>query len=429
MAKKKYNEPPVISGTLKDLKGLPKDVSLGEQKKRISANVEAGRARIEGDERLAKLCVTALRNKGEFKRATQGFHTYPARLHPDAAKLLLEALPGESLADPFCGGGTLLVEGLIAGRRVYGSDLNPIATLVATARCAVLSDDDIEALAKELADISAEAKASINQDRKIFLHDAILKYKSWYKPICFNELAALFDAIRNRESAFKPLFQAVFSSLVIKYSMRASDTSNKVVHIDRKKDAVLRAFKDKSKEYILQLRELQSLVSPETPHAEISLSDARMPKFDPVDTIITSPPYPGTYDYLPLQQLRQAWFDLRFQEHAEIGSRRSFKTTREPYEAWLKDTDQWIEAAASVLKPGGKMAIVVGEGMSAGQNLKVAKPTTLAAEKAGLTSIALACVERKDPATEAKKLEYILVFEKSDPKTVKASVKHEESKS
>lgn len=417
MAKKKYNEPEAVSGKLKDLKGLPRDVNLGEQKKRISANIDAGTARIAGDKDLAKLCVTALRHKGQFKRATQGFHTYPARLHPDAAKLLLDALAGESLADPFCGGGTMLVEGLIAGRRVYGSDLSPIATLVSTARCALLSDDDIEALVKELAAISSEAKASITQDRKVFLHDAILKYKSWYKAVCFNELTALFDTIRNRESPFKPLLQAIFSSLVIKYSLRASDTSNKVVYIERKKGAVLRAFKNKAKEYVEQLRELQSLVSPETPPADIRLSDAKMPRYEDVDTIITSPPYPGTYDYLPLQQLRQAWFDLSFQEHAEIGSRRSFKSSKDPYKNWLKDTDQWIEANAKTLKAGGKMAIIVGEGMSAGRSLKVAKPTTDAAEKAGLRFISSACVERKDPATNTKKLEYILVFEKDAKNT------------
>ena len=26
--------------------------------------------------------------------------------------------------------------------------------------------------------------------------------------------------------------------------------------------------------------------------------------------VLTSPPYPGVYDYLPMQQLRAAWLDL-----------------------------------------------------------------------------------------------------------------------
>ena len=400
-------------GDLKDLAGLPKRVNLGTNKKRISGQVEAGHAHIEGDMELGKKCVTALRSSGDFQRATQGFHSYPARLHPEAARLLLEALPGKTLADPFCGGGTVLVEGLIAGRQVFGSDLNPIATLVATSRTALLSPEQLTRLTDELQGIYEKASAMIRENRSVYLHPAILKYKSWYKTNCFNELACLHDVIRNHTSELKPLFQAVFSSLVVKYSLRASDTSNKVVYIPRKNGAVLKAFKDKSKEYVEQLTELQTLVPPNTDAAQISLADARTPGFDKVDTIITSPPYPGTYDYLLLQQLRTAWFDLNMREDEEIGSRRSFKQVKAAYESWLKDTDKWIAASAKALVPGGYLAVVVGEGMQSGKTLRVAKPTILAAEKAHLKLVTSASVDRHDPATKMKKIEYILVFQKA----------------
>ncbi len=420
MQKRKYNEEVLTKGDLADLKGLPKKVNLGEQKRRISAQVEAGKAHIEGDESLGKLCVTALRTSGEFKRATQGFHTYPARLHPEAARLLLEALPGKSLGDPFCGGGTLLVEALIQGREVHGSDLNPVATLVATARTALLSSQQLNELEALFDSIHRTACASLDNKKRIFLPSSILKYKDWYKTQCFEELAALFDATRSVESELKPLCQAVFSSLVVKYSLRASDTSNKVVYIARKKGAVVDAYADKAREYLSQLRELQTLVPPGTNPADITLSDARFLRFHNVDTIITSPPYPGTYDYLPLQQLRQAWFDLDMNEDSEIGSRRSFKSKRNAYEGWLKDTDDWMASAANALAIGGKIAIVVGEGIQAGRSLKVAKPTMNAAQRAGLKFVCSASVDRKDPATNQKKIEYILVFEKSSetPKNI-----------
>ena len=401
-----------LQGDLKDLAGLPKRVNLGEQKKRISGQVEAGKAHIEGDMELGKKLVTALRSSGDFQRATQGFHSYPARLHPEAARLMLEAIPGKDLADPFCGGGTILVEALIAGRHVYASDLNPIATLVSTARTALLSPEQLERLGKEFDDIHLKAAQSLDEKRNVHLPPTILKYKSWYKSNCFNELACLFDAIQNYESELKPLFQAVFSSLVVKYSLRASDTSNKVVYIPRKNGTVLRAFKEKSKEYVAQLAELQTLVPPNTDAAQITLADARHPDFAKVDTIITSPPYPGTYDYLPLQQLRSAWFDLNMRENQEIGSRRAFKQVKAAYERWLKDTDAWVAASAKALITGGHLAVVVGEGMQSGKTLRVAKPTIQAAEKAGLKFVTSASVDRHDPATKQKKIEYILVFEK-----------------
>jgi methylase of polypeptide subunit release factors len=58
-----------------------------------------------------------------------GFHSYPARLHPETAARLIQAFspPKGQVLDPFCGSGTVLVEGRLAGRRVTGVDANPLA--------------------------------------------------------------------------------------------------------------------------------------------------------------------------------------------------------------------------------------------------------------------------------------------------------------
>ena len=90
-----------------------------------------------GDEAMSELLAAALVMDGAVERATHGFHTYPARMHPDAAAALIAACPGP-VHDPFCGGGTVLVEGLLAGRETTGTDLSPIAVLVSGARTAPL---------------------------------------------------------------------------------------------------------------------------------------------------------------------------------------------------------------------------------------------------------------------------------------------------
>jgi 23S rRNA G2445 N2-methylase RlmL len=58
-----------------------------------------------------------------------GFHSYPARMHPTTARRFIERLsaPRGVVLDPFCGSGTVLVEGRLAGRRVLGIDANPLA--------------------------------------------------------------------------------------------------------------------------------------------------------------------------------------------------------------------------------------------------------------------------------------------------------------
>ena len=63
-----------------------------------------------GEKELSELLADALSKSGHVDRGTHSFHTYPAAMHPDMAKLIISELPG-AVHDPFCGGGTVLIEG------------------------------------------------------------------------------------------------------------------------------------------------------------------------------------------------------------------------------------------------------------------------------------------------------------------------------
>ena len=71
----------------------------------------------QGDPELSAVLAEAISHSGKIDRATHRFHTYPAGMHPDCAKRPL-LFPG-TVHDPFCGGGTVLVEGILR-RRVSG---------------------------------------------------------------------------------------------------------------------------------------------------------------------------------------------------------------------------------------------------------------------------------------------------------------------
>src|SRR3972149_3965760 len=84
-------------------------------------------------ERLAE-ALTVPRESGYH--LTHAFHPYPGRFHPRPPRLVLAevALAGETLLDPFMGGGTALVEANLLGLHAVGNDLNPVAALVARER-------------------------------------------------------------------------------------------------------------------------------------------------------------------------------------------------------------------------------------------------------------------------------------------------------
>lgn len=73
-------------------------------------------------------------NTREF---THIYHDYPARMIPQIPRRLLNILnekEGNMLFDPYCGSGSSLVEGLLAGLNVIGTDINPLAKLISDAK-------------------------------------------------------------------------------------------------------------------------------------------------------------------------------------------------------------------------------------------------------------------------------------------------------
>ena len=85
------------------------------------------------------------------KEYTHCFHIYPAIMIPQIARKLIE-LYGQNaslLFDPYCGTGTSLVEGRLAGLNVVGTDLNPTARFISKSKIENY-DVDLYALEKEM---------------------------------------------------------------------------------------------------------------------------------------------------------------------------------------------------------------------------------------------------------------------------------------
>ena len=71
----------------------------------------------------------------ETHELTHGLHPYPAKMVPQIARVLIDKFSnkGETVLDPFCGSGTVLVESLISGRDGIGVEINPLAILISKA--------------------------------------------------------------------------------------------------------------------------------------------------------------------------------------------------------------------------------------------------------------------------------------------------------
>ena len=90
----------------------------------------------------------ALNSSRHTSGSTHNFYLYPSRFSPVIAQTIIALFsqPGDSVLDPFMGGGTSIIEGMMLGRRMVGIDLNTLAHFVASVRTCPLSDADADAL-------------------------------------------------------------------------------------------------------------------------------------------------------------------------------------------------------------------------------------------------------------------------------------------
>jgi hypothetical protein len=156
---------------------------------------------------------------------------------------------------------------------------------------------------------------------------------------------------------------------------------------------------------------------PAAPEFKVRMADARRVG-PPEETglVLTSPPYPGVYDYVPMQQLRMAWLGLEpgWSPGAEVGSRRSFRAMGRAaaLKKWREDTEHWINTQASLLPPGGRLAIVVGDGLVGDKLVDALSPTVEAMRDARLKIVARASADRPDYARDAIRTEHIVLGER-----------------
>ncbi|MEQ1571667.1 MAG: hypothetical protein ABMA64_38920 [Myxococcota bacterium] len=360
-----------------------------------------------GDPALSAVAAEALSCTGDVERATHGFHTWPAGLHPDAAKLLIGALPGDSVLDPFCGGGTVLVEAQIAGRRAVGRDVSPVARLVALGRTATPDD----ALLTRVRSAARKLVAAARTADKAPPEPILSAVREWYAPHVGWELESLRSGIAACPADVQPLLWLCFSSILVKTSFRKSDTSAQRVKHDRPRGTAAVLFHKKVRELGRRLEALRALVPAGTPPSDVQLADARTFTLrQRVDLVLTSPPYPSTYDYLPMQHLRTVWLGQDAGD-GEIGARRYWRAGgADARRQWIADTHAWTARAAAATNPGGRLVVVIGDGLTPAAEIDTSGPTEEAAIRAGLVTIARASVPRPDFARETLRWEHCFVF-------------------
>ena len=347
---------------------------------RQALSAQGGEARSRGAREEGALLARAMEASGEdADRLTHGFHTYPARMHPDIAAVVLDGLgdaSGEAgtVLDPFCGSGTVLLEASIRGRRAVGTDLNPVGLRVAEAKT-LATDAKLRArFLDALAEVTQRSLARVRE--RVPSRAPIPRTEvEWYQVHVLKELAGLHAEIRAlRDPALGRQLEMVFSSLLVKFSRQRAETSRQQEDKRIRKGLVSEFFERRGRELVerFEATEAANAALART-RGEVVLrqGDARdlprlLGRLAPVELILSSPPYGGTYDYVDHHARRYPWlgFDPRPLAEGEIGARRNLGQG-DPRHASARWDDELLAALASmraVLAPGGRAVLLIGDG-------------------------------------------------------------------
>jgi DNA methylase len=283
-------------------------------------------------------------------------HPYHGKFIPQLVEVLLERyIPsGGHVLDPFAGSGTTLVQALESGRDATGVELaafNCLLMRVKTARY------DLDALRGELHDVVERLDALRTTARP----NAYMR--RWYSTTAAKQLLAF------RDDAASDVRRVILS--------RAARSARRAAHYDleapsepmtgeywchkhrrmcrpvESANGFLRRYALDTLARIEQFDRLRSECG-----AHVLQGDSRTIEYDTVfDGVITSPPYPGLIDYH--EQHRYAYELLGLDDRGDLELGRG--STKPALEAYSEGIAQALANAASALRPGAPILVVVND--------------------------------------------------------------------
>ncbi len=341
-------------------------------------------------------------NRWSFKTAntkefTHCYHTYPAMMIPQIARTLIDEYRPkgklELLLDPYCGSGTSLVEASLKGINSVGSDLNPLARLIAKVKTTKYDDKTIKRLFSDI-----QSKLIFYSEENVLNRnfDRISNYSYWYSEETLLKLSYLSQLINDSdESAFySDFFNVALSEVVREVSFTRNGEFKRFRMKEDKiksfKPDVFRLFEEKA------IRNIEGLIAFNVAAKEYKAevcdfnSSIGIPSDiidnESVDMVVTSPPYGDsrtTVAYGQFSRWANEWFDYKNAQNLDsllMGGKKcnseSFSTesineelqqimlmdSKRYYEvvSFLNDYRDSVQNVAKVIRKGGVVCYVVG---------------------------------------------------------------------
>jgi len=172
----------------------------------------------------------------DTKEFTHCFHAYPAMMIPQIARRLLQkyGASAKTLFDPYCGSGTSLVEANMEDMNAIGTDLNPLARLIAKSKTTPIDIQTLDLYLKDFNDYAFNFQFNIQKSVSIVIPQ-FNNINFWFNENAQKKLALIKKYIDDiKQTKIKNFFLTAFSETVRESSL-TKKSEFKLVRIPEEK--------------------------------------------------------------------------------------------------------------------------------------------------------------------------------------------------
>ena len=262
--------------------------------------------------------------KANTKEYTHCFHAYPAMMIPQIARRIIEnyGKNTNTLFDPYCGTGTSLVEANLKGISAIGTDINPLARLIAATKTTKIDLQVLDLFLQDFTNYFFSINFQLDQVKSIVIPE-VKNIDFWFAKSIQQKLGILLGYIeRINDCSIKNFFKVAFSETVRETSfvkqgefklVRSRNLKEKenidvfglmINKLSRNKQGLIEFEISAKNEATARVCDFNTV--DEIPHQII--------KPNSIDIVVTSPPYGDsrtTVAYGQYSRLANEWLGFR----------------------------------------------------------------------------------------------------------------------
>ncbi len=261
----------------------------------------------------------------DTKELTHCFHAYPAMMIPQIARRLLKKYgsSAKTLFDPYCGSGTSLVEANVKNINAIGTDLNPLARLIAKTKTTPIDIQTLDLYLKDFSDYSFNLLFNIQKSDSIVIpHFSNIDF--WFNASAKKYLSLIKIYVDNiKQLKIRNFFLTAFSETVRESSLTKKGEFKLIRIPEQKREkfkpdsfGIMLSKLSRNKEGLLDFMKSKNNGS------NSNIYDFNTVNFVPkdiipdesVDIVLTSPPYGDsrtTVAYGQYSRLANQWMGIK----------------------------------------------------------------------------------------------------------------------